>query len=546
MNNNILFCIEELSIQYPNSNTRTVNDISFNLYEGERIGLIGESGSGKSTIGKAMLNLLPDMTKIEGTIKFRNKSIFSLNSKQLRHLRGELVGLVFQDPMSRFNPIMTIGEHCIETLQVHNYKISYQAAKKIAIDILAKVKVNLICWKQYPHELSGGMRQRVAIAMVLLLNPKIIIADEPTTALDATVANEILEELVYLCQERNMGLLLISHNLAMVSKYCNRLAIMKDGKLLEIGKISNILNHPQHDYTKSLLKIALHTQREENYISIEVDKQNKIEIKPLLAIKNLKQHFIVDQNLIQSFFLKKTQTIKAVDNISLQVFPGDSLGLIGESGCGKSTLSRTILQLLKATSGNINFRGQDLTQLSSKEMRFQRRHLQMIFQDPQASLNPLMTIGESISEPLIIHNLATKKQAQNQAYEMLEIVKLSPANYYYYRYPEELSGGQQQRVALARALITKPSLVICDEPVSMLDVCVQEQILNLMSELKDEFKLTYLFITHDLLVARSFCNKIAVMKQGKILEINDTKNIFRYPKHPYTVKLLKSIPLLLS
>ncbi len=546
MSNNILFSIEQLSIQYPNSNTRAVNNISFNLYEGERIGLIGESGSGKSTVGQAMLNLLPKMTKVEGAIKFQNQSIFSLNSKQLRYLRGEQVGLVFQDPMSRFNPIMNIGEHCIETLQVHNHKLSYQAAKTIAMNALLQVKVNLTCWKQYPHELSGGMRQRVAIAMVLLLNPKIIIADEPTTALDATVANEILKELVYLCREKNTGLLLISHNLAMVSKYCNRLAIMKHGEILESGKISNILNYPQHNYTKSLLKIALNTQKRESYTNIKIDTQNQIQITPLLNIKNLKQYFIADQNLIQSFFLKNQQTIKAVDNVNLKIFPGDSLGLIGESGCGKSTLSRTILKLLSATSGSINFRGKDLTQLSKKEMRLQRRHLQMIFQDPQASLNPLMTVGESIAEPLIIHNLATKKQAQYQAYQMLETVKLSPADDYYHRYPKELSGGQQQRIAIARALITKPSLVICDEPVSMLDVCVQEEILDLMFKLKSDFNLTYLFITHDLLVARYFCNKIAVMKQGKILEINDTKNIFNCPVHPYTAKLLEAIPLLLS
>ena len=539
MNNNILFCIENLSIKYPDNNTRAVSSISFNLYEGERIGLIGESGSGKSTVGKAMLNLLPEMTTIEGSIKFNNQSIFSLDYKQLRHLRGELVGLVFQDPMNRFNPIMTIGEHCVETLQVHNHKLSYRSAKKIAMDMLAKVKVNF-CWKQYPHELSGGMRQRVAIAMVLLLKPKIIIADEPTTALDATVANEILEELVSLCKEQNMGLLMISHDLAMVGKYCNRLAVMKQGEILEIGEIPDILNYPQHHYTKSLLSIALRTQKQDDYTNIKVDKQSKVSIKPLLSIENLKQYFTIQQ----SFFLKKTQIIKAVDNISFDIFPGDSLGLIGESGCGKSTLSRTILQLLKATSGTINFQGQDLTQLSRKKMRFQRRHLQMIFQDPQASLNPLMTIGESIAEPLIVHGLATNKEAKEKAYEMLEKVKLNLASNYYDRYPNEISGGQQQRVAIASALIIKPSLIICDEPVSMLDVSIQEEILDLMSELKEEFKLTYLFITHDLLVARSFCNKIAVMKQGKIVEINDTNSIFTCPVHPYTVKLLKSIPLL--
>lgn len=541
-----LFCVDNLRIQYPKRQTWAVDGVSFTLQKGEKLGLVGESGCGKSTMGRAAMGLLPKLTQITGKIEFQGRSIFGLNSEALRQFRGEVVGLVFQDPMTRLDPLMTIGDHCIETLQAHQPQLSRKEAQNIAIKTLEKVKIPPNRWRQYPHEFSGGMRQRVAMALALLLNPKMIIADEPTTALDVTVAAEILQELTRLCDEEEMGLLLISHDLAMVGEYCDRLAVMNGGKIVEMGKMTNILHHPQHDYTKSLLKAALHVQVDEEIDPNlqEPDKNKELETKPLLTVKNLQQYFTLEGNFIQQFFSKEPEVIKAVDEVSFDLYSGEILGLVGESGCGKSTLSRTILQLLKATSGTIHFLGESLTQLSEKEMRLKRRQIQMIFQDPHACLNPLMTVGQSIADPLLIHQLATKQEAKKQVYEMLERVKLTPVETYYHCYPKELSGGQQQRVAIARALITKPKLVICDEPVSMLDASVQAEVLSLMSELKDEFQLTYLFITHDLWVARFFCHRIAVMNRGKIVEIGDTEQIFKQAQHPYTQKLLNAAPLL--
>jgi peptide/nickel transport system ATP-binding protein len=392
------------------------------------------------------------------------------------------------------------------------------------------------------------MRQRVAIALALLLDPKMIVADEPTTSLDVTVASEILDELTRLCRERKMALLLISHDLAMVGEYCDRIAVMYRGKIVETGTTDAVLYHPQHEYTKSLLQAALHVQAvgdSEVVGSHYVPQSQDLHPNPILIVKDLKQYYTLESGFLKQFFTKETtKVIKAVDNISFELYPGETLGLVGESGCGKSTLSRTILQLIRPSAGAVEFLGRDLSKLSEAEMRSIRRQIQMIFQDPHACLNPLMTIGESIAEPLFIHNLATPVEAKKQVEQMLERVGLIPTTDYYYRYAKELSGGQQQRVAIARALITRPQLIICDEPVSMLDATVQSQVLDLMLELKSEFNLTYLFITHDLWVARFFCDRIAVMNRGQIVEIGKTEDIFTNPQHPYTQKLLQAAPLL--
>ncbi|MEH2366149.1 ABC transporter ATP-binding protein [Nostoc sp.] len=549
-----LFCIENLRVAYPQRSgeeaTWAVDDVSFTLKPGERMGLVGESGCGKSTIGRAVMRLLPSSSRIEGQVTFQGKSVFDLTPNQLRKFRGEAIALVFQDPMTRLDPLMTIGKHCIETLQAHSPQLSTREAKEKALATLAKVNIPTSRWNQYPHEFSGGMRQRVAIALALLLNPKFIVADEPTTSLDVTVSAQILQELTRLCGEENMGLLLISHDLAMVAEYCDRIGVMYNGKMVEMGATETVFRQPQHEYTRSLLKAALHIQAvtDSGELIIANDEEKQLPIinqqSPILSVTELKQHYTIEPNFIERLFNTQTQTIKAVDGINLDLYSGEILGLVGESGCGKSTLSRTILQLIRPTSGKVEFLGQDLTKLSRQEIRSSRRQIQMVFQDPHACLNPAMTVGQSIADPLFIHNLANPAKAKEQVLWMLNKVGLTPPELYYERYPSDLSGGQQQRVAIARALITHPKLLICDEPVSMLDASVQSQVLDLMLQLKEEFELTYLFITHDLWLARFLCDRIAVMNGGKIVELGLTKKIFANPQHPYTKTLLAAAPLL--
>ncbi len=532
-----------------------VDGVSFSLAPGERLGLVGESGCGKSTLGRAAMRLLPKSSRIEGKVTFAGESVFEMNAHRLRQFRGEVVALVFQDPMTRLDPLMTIGDHCVETLQAHQTNLSNKQAKQKSIEILQAVNIPETRWSQYPHEFSGGMRQRVAIALALILDPKLIVADEPTTSLDVTVAAQILDELTRLCQERDTSLLLISHDLAMVGEYCDRIAVMYQGKIVETGPVKQVLAHPQHQYTQSLLEAALHVQAvgedKEDSPQVEEETTDNPSVanhspSPLLRLEEVQQHYTLESNFVQQLFSKTKQTIKAVDGVSLDLYTGEILGLVGESGCGKSTLSRTILQLVRPTGGLVKFQGTDLTVLSARQMQPYRRQLQMVFQDPLACLNPMMNVADCIAAPLFIHKLANRKEAKNRVEQMLERVGLTPTAEYGKRYPSELSGGQQQRVAIARALITNPKLVICDEPVSMLDASVQRQVLELMLELKEEFGLTYLFITHDLWVARFFCDRIAVMNGGKIVELGQTQQIFNHPQHPYTKTLLKAAPLLSS
>jgi peptide/nickel transport system ATP-binding protein len=539
--NEPLFCVEHLHVAYGPNQPNAVDNVSFVLQPGERLGLVGESGCGKSTLGRAVMRLLSDSAKVEGSVRFQGKSVFDLSPKELRKFRGEAIALIFQDPMTRLDPLMTIGEHCLETLKSHEPKLSTKQAKQRVIETLEAVKIPQNRWSQYPHEFSGGMRQRVAIALALLLNPKLIVADEPTTSLDVTVSAQILQELVRLCSERDMALIVISHDLAMIAEYCTRIAVMYDGKIVETGTTETVFRQPQHPYTQTLINSALHLQKTDESSDLS---STGLGDRPILQLRELKQHYKIEDNFLACLFNRKDRTIRAVDGIDLELYPGETLGLVGESGCGKSTLSRTILQLLRPTSGNVTFLGKDLTRLGWGELQQQRRQIQMIFQDPHACLNPRMTIGESIADPLLIHNLATPKKAREEVEYVLERVGLTPVADFYDRYPAELSGGQQQRVAIARALITRPKLVICDEPVSMLDATVQTQVLRLMQDLKQEFDLTYLFITHDLWVARYFCDRIAVMNGGKIVELADTQKIFTTPEHPYTKTLLSAAPLL--
>ncbi|MEG4799773.1 ABC transporter ATP-binding protein [Microcoleus sp. ARI1-B5] len=548
-----LFSVENLRVAYPQRpgvSGWAVDGVSLALEPGEKLGLVGESGCGKSTLGRAAMRLLPDSTLVEGRVGFAGESVFSMDASRLRRFRGEAVALIFQDPMTRLDPLMTVGEHCIETLQAHRPNLDRKEAKKRAIEILDAVKIPASRWSQFPHEFSGGMRQRVAIALALLLDPKLIVADEPTTSLDVTVAAQILQELTRLCASRGTAILLISHDLAMVAEYCDRIAVMYGGKVVETGPVQQVFEQPQHEYTRSLLKAALHIQADSETGKIEGTREKEnYRLKsqsnsPLLTVTNLQQHYSLESNLLDQLFSRNRQVIKAVDGVSLELERGEILGLVGESGCGKSTLSRTILRLIPPTGGKVEFQGIDITALSRDAVRKHRRQMQMVFQDPHACLNPMMTVGQSIADPLLIHKLAKAEEAKKQVIQMLERVGLTPGEDFFRRYPGELSGGQQQRVSIARALITRPQLIICDEPVSMLDASVQTQVLELMLELKQEFNLTYLFITHDLWVARFFCSRIAVMNAGKIVEIGKTRDIFTNPQHPYTQQLLQAAPLL--
>ena len=537
-----LLQLDRFCVAYPRQDAWAVEQVSLSLQPGEMLGLVGESGCGKSTLGRAALRLLPGGSRTQGQSLFEGQDVFGLNTRDLRRFRGEAVSLVFQDPMTRLNPLMTIGNHCVETLLAHRSDLSKQAAKEQAIATLESVNIPASRWEQYPHEFSGGMRQRVAIALALLLRPKLIVADEPTTSLDVTISAQILELLTQLCRDRNMALILISHDLALVGEYCDRIAVMYQGQLVELGPTEQVLYHPQADYTQSLLQAAHQLQ---NY-GVEPASSEPAPTVPLLRVQELVKHYTIEQNLLSKLF-KRTppETIKAVDGITVDLQPGEVLGLVGESGCGKTTFSRTLMQIVPPTSGRIEFMGQNLVGMPRAELQAQRRNFQMIFQDPHACLNPMMTVGRGIADPLLIHGLANASDARQQVEAMLQRVGLIPDDYYQ-RYPGDLSGGQQQRVAIARALITKPKLVICDEPVSMLDASVQAQVLELMLELKDELELTYLFITHDLWVARYLCDRIAVMHEGKIVELEPTEKLFKEPRHPYTKTLLSAAPLLVK
>ncbi len=541
-----LLNVQNLWVTYPQPESsqqeNAIEDLSFQLAAGEKVGFVGESGCGKSTLGKAIMRLLPNGSRIAGDMLFEGQSIAQMEPETLRRFRGEGVGLIFQDPMIRLDPLMSIGNHCVETLQAHDPTLTKQQAKKRALETFSTVKIDKTRWNQYPHEFSGGMRQRVAIALALLLNPKLIIADEPTTSLDVCVSAEILKELKELCQNLQMGLLLISHDLATISSYCDRIVVMNKGRKEEEGTVKQIFGNPQATYTKTLIESALHIHVHDSVPKLvpeTISHQANI-----LKLTDLDKHYTIETSLLQRIFTgDKTKTIKAVDKVNLELKEGEIFGLVGESGCGKSTLSRTILQLISATGGSVTFQGEELTTLSSEVMRGKRREMQMIFQDPSASLNPMMTVGASVTDPLLIHQLSTSEsEAKAKVLEMLKAVGLSAE--YYDRYPNQLSGGQQQRVGIARALITEPKLVICDEPVSMLDATIQAEVLKLMVQLKRDLNLTYIFITHDLWLAKFLCDRIAVMHEGKIVEQGETQQIFNNPQDPYTKKLLAAAPLL--
>ncbi|WP_434687777.1 dipeptide ABC transporter ATP-binding protein [Pseudanabaena minima] len=559
----MLLEVENLTIRYGDAEP-AVDRVTFHLQAGEALGLIGESGCGKSTIGRSLIKLLPQYASIEGTICVDGEAIAE---KKDGTWRGEKVGLIFQDPMTRLDPLMSIEAHGLEVLASHYPKLSAQSAKQRLNDALKAVRIDPSRAKQYPHEFSGGMRQRVAIALSLLLNPVLLIADEPTTSLDVTVATDILKELTELRKSRSMGLLLVTHDLGMVAEYCDRIAVMYNGVIVETGSVEEIFRSPQHPYTQSLLASVLHFHPEVLSSSLDIQEVEdvsepvleesqdqeeanvieKIQSSPkssprvILYVNNLQKHYVTGGNLLTRLVDPSIGLVKAVDGIDMEILSGETFGIIGESGSGKSTTGRAILQLIKPDRGSVRFNSVELTRLKGEQLRQMRSQMQMIFQDPRACFSPYMTVFNSVADPLLIHKLVPNlESARERVYAILEKVGLN--SQLAERYPSDLSGGQLQRVAIARALITNPKLVICDEPVSMLDASIQSQVLRLMRDLKEEFKLTYIFITHDLAVAQFFCDRIAVMRSGKIVEQGSTAEVLTNPQHEYTKALIASIP----
>lgn len=537
---------------------KIIENVNFTLNKGQTIGIVGESGSGKSITALSLMQLLPAGAVItSGSVNIcdEKNAIDLLKHNDIRNYRGRKISMIFQEPMTSLNPVMTCGNQLIEAIRIQK-KTSRKQAKQYAIKLFNEVQLprpeNI--FKSYPHQLSGGQRQRVMIAMAMSSKPPILIADEPTTALDVTVQKTILELIKNLQKKYNTGVIFISHDLAVVAQIADIVIVMKDGRVVESGTPSDIINNPKHNYTKALWACrpslnervkplpTISDYNFKNKFSIVTQKQREqyhheiYSREPILTVKNVKTFFTEKKN----FFGKPVKYIKAVDNVSFEVYKGETLGLVGESGCGKTTLGRTILQLIDGSKGDIIYDGQNLKKLTKNELRKFRKKIQIIFQDPYSSLSPRMTIGQAIIEPMQVHGiLQNNKQRKNKAFEMLSKVNLDEKAFY--RYPHEFSGGQRQRIGIARALVLNPELVICDESVSALDVSVQAQVLNLLNKLKEEFQLTYIFISHDLSVVKYMSDRIIVMNNGKIEEIGEADNIYMHPNADYTKKLIKSI-----
>ena len=551
--------IKNLSISFLQNKKfeAAVHDISFSLYQNEIVGMVGESGSGKSITSLALLGLLPKgIAKIDGDIFYNEENITSYSETAFQKIRGHKIAMIFQEPMSSLNPTLTCGYQVAEILQQHT-QLSKSAIKEAVISLFEKVKLPRVAsiYTAYPHQISGGQKQRVMIAMAIACKPAILIADEPTTALDVTVQKEIISLLKELQQEYGMSILFITHDLALVSEIADRVLVMYKGKIVEQGNTKDVFLKPQKNYTKALINSKPNLELRfrtlptvKDFMGKTVDRtlytkddrarfHEKIYQKPpLLEIQNLQKEFITKGSWFQ-----KGEVVKAVNNISFQIFEGETLGLVGESGCGKTTLGRTILHLEKATSGQVIFQGNDITQLSKTGLKKLRKDIQIIFQDPFSSLNPRITVGNAILEPMKVHAiLSNKKERITYVLDLLKKVGLEEAHFN--RYPHEFSGGQRQRIGIARTIALQPKLIICDESVSALDVSVQAQVLNLLNELKAIFNFTYIFISHDLSVVKYMSDQLVVMNKGEIEEIGDADAIYETPKTTYTKTLIAAIP----
>ena len=548
-----------------------VHGVDFEVFEGKTLGIVGESGSGKSVSNLAVMQLLDRRkSKIEAdSILLENKDISHYNDDQMSEVRGRQIAMIFQEPMTSLNPVYKCGFQVMEAFgwqktKVKGQKTLSQQLKEKVLELFEKVKLPNpeIIFDKYPHELSGGQKQRVMIAMALISNPKVLIADEPTTALDVTVQKEILKLLKELQRENGMGMIFITHDLGVVSEIADDVIVMNKGVIVERGTTHDILNNPQHPYTKGLIacrppldyrlerlpvvkefldgKWSDNNQVKNELLITDEERNKQHELlysqEPILKVENLRTWY----PLRKGVFGRTYDYIKSVDDVSFDVYPGETLGLVGESGCGKTTLGRSILRLVEPTSGNVIFEGRDITKLNNKELREYRKQAQIVFQDPYSSLNPRICVGDSIAEPMLVHGIEKDaKKRRERVCRLLEEVGLEAAHYQ--RYPHEFSGGQRQRICIARALAVNPKLIICDESVSALDVSVQAQVLNLINRLKKEFHFTYIFISHDLSVVRFMSDRVVVMYNGKIQEMNEADVLFNNPQNDYTKKLIAAI-----
>lgn len=576
----LLLDVQNLSTHFQTDGgvVKAVDDISFQIFRGETVGIVGESGSGKSVTSLSLMRLIPNPPgKIAGgSILYHEAGkaavdLVKIPDASMRHYRGNKISMIFQEPMTSLNPVFTCGSQVDEAIILHQKK-SKKEARALTIQLFEKVKLPdpERMYKSYPHELSGGQKQRVMIAMAMSCNPDILIADEPTTALDVTVQKTILELMNELKSSIQSSIIFITHDLGVIAEIADRVLVMYKGKIVEQGTVLEIFENPKHPYTKGLmacrpplgkrlkkLPVISDFMREESdgtvaeiehpvtasesniisEITTQQRLQNLMQQPPILQIRNVKTWFPASKTI----FGKVTQWVKAVDDVSFDVFPGETLGLVGESGCGKTTLGRTIIRLVEPNDGKIIFEGKELLGLSHAEMKPLRKDIQIIFQDPYSSLNPRMTIGNAIKEPMTVHHLyENEKVRKEKVIELLGKVGMKPE--FYNRYPHEFSGGQRQRVCIARALALNPKFIICDESVSALDVSVQAQVLNLLIQLRNEFNFTYIFISHDLSVVKFMSDRMVVMNKGVIEEMGPADEIYNHPQKPYTQKLIDAIP----
>ncbi|SEE01217.1 peptide/nickel transport system ATP-binding protein [Tenacibaculum sp. MAR_2010_89] len=546
--------IKNLSISFKTN--EILNKVSFSIYKNEILGIVGESGSGKSISSLAIMGLLTKNATVSGEVLFENRNLLSLKENEFQKIRGKEIAMIFQEPMSSLNPTLSCGFQVAEILHQHN-SFTNKEIKQEVIKLFKKVKLPRPeqLYNSYPHEISGGQKQRVMIAMAIACKPKVLIADEPTTALDVTVQKEIILLLKELQEEHKMSIIFISHDLALVSEIADKVVVMYKGNIVEKGTASSVFLNPKENYTKALIKSkptidkrlkklptisdfingtvknTVYTNEERELFHQKIYNQT-----PLLEIIDLKKEFITNG----SWFSKKNKVV-AVNSVSFKIYEGETLGLVGESGCGKTTLGRTILQLEKITSGQIIYKGDDITKLSKNNLKSIRKEIQIIFQDPFSSLNPRITVGKAIIEPMIVHNILTSNKERKE-YVLNLLKKVGLEADHFYRYPHEFSGGQRQRIGIARTIALQPKLIICDESVSALDVSVQAQVLNLLNQLKSEFNFTYIFISHDLSIVKYMADQLVVMNKGLIEEINDADIIYNNPKTTYTKTLIEAIP----